>query len=462
MSELNIDITDIPGLLVLHLPLHGDNRGWFKENWQREKMIALGLPDFRPVQNNMSHNTRAGVTRGMHAEPWDKLISVATGRILGAWVDLRDGDSLGTVVTIEMGPETAVFVPRGVANGYQALEDGTTYTYLVNDHWSAEAKKSYTFVNLADPVLGINWPISLNDAELSEADRNHPPLSEVTPIRQPRTVVLGSNGQLGQALRPLLPDAEFTTRATLDLSDQASLDGFDWDNVSTIINAAAYTAVDAAEDAANRVQVWATNVSGVAHLTHIAAARRATLVHISSDYVFDGTKPRHTEDERVSPLSVYGITKAAADEIVASYPHHYLLRTSWVVGEGSNFVDTMASLARRGINPHVVSDQYGRLTFARDLAAAIVYVLETDVPFGTYNLSNEGPAQSWFDIATEIFTLLGARGTVIPTSTAEWGKDKNLAPRPTYSTLDLSRIEAAGFTPQDATVRLREYLGLTA
>ena len=137
MSDLSIDTTDIPGLLVLHLPLHGDNRGWFKENWQREKMTALGLPDFGPVQNNVSHNAQAGVTRGMHAEPWDKLVSVATGRILGAWVDLRDGNSFGNVVTVEMGPETAVFVPRGVANGYQALEDGTTYTYLVNDHWSS-------------------------------------------------------------------------------------------------------------------------------------------------------------------------------------------------------------------------------------------------------------------------------------------------------------------------------------
>lgn len=121
MSDLSIDTTDIPGLLVLHLPLHGDNRGWFKENWQREKMTALGMPDFGPVQNNMSHNSQAGVTRGMHAEPWDKLVSVANGRILGAWVDLRDGDSFGNVVTVEMGPETAVFVPQGVANGYQAL-----------------------------------------------------------------------------------------------------------------------------------------------------------------------------------------------------------------------------------------------------------------------------------------------------------------------------------------------------
>ena len=75
----------------IDLTVHGDNRGWFKENWQREKMVALGLPDFQPVQNNISFNDEVGVTRGIHAEPWDKFVSVATGRVFGAWVDLREG-----------------------------------------------------------------------------------------------------------------------------------------------------------------------------------------------------------------------------------------------------------------------------------------------------------------------------------------------------------------------------------
>ncbi len=121
MAQLTVRETQIEGLLVFELPLHGDARGWFKENWQRAKMLELGLPDFGPVQNNMSFNATAGSTRGLHAEPWDKMISLAHGRIFGAWVDLRPGAGFGTVFTHEMGPETAVFVPRGVANGYQAL-----------------------------------------------------------------------------------------------------------------------------------------------------------------------------------------------------------------------------------------------------------------------------------------------------------------------------------------------------
>ena len=142
--------------------MHADNRGWFKENWQRAKMVELGVPDFGPVQNNVSFNTTAGATRGIHAEPWDKFVSVARGRIFGAWVDLRPGPGFGTAFTLEMGVETAVFVPRGVGNAFQTLEDETAYSYLVNDHWSLAAKDSYTFVNLADETLAIDWPIPLD------------------------------------------------------------------------------------------------------------------------------------------------------------------------------------------------------------------------------------------------------------------------------------------------------------
>lgn len=181
-KELKVTKTNIPGLLVFDLPVHGDNRGWFKENWQRAKMTALGLPDFGPVQNNISFNAKKGVTRGIHAEPWDKYISIATGEIFGAWVDLRPGDSFGQVFTTRLDPSKAIYVPRGVGNSFQALQDGTAYTYLVNAHWSLEQKKTYTFVNLADPELNIQWPIPLVDSERSEADLHHPMLKDLSLI----------------------------------------------------------------------------------------------------------------------------------------------------------------------------------------------------------------------------------------------------------------------------------------
>lgn len=179
-DQLAVTETDIPGFYVIDLVLHGDSRGWFKENYQKEKLEALGLPAFDIVQNNFSYNAEKGVTRGLHAEPWEKFISVANGKVFGAWVDLRKGDSFGTVFTMEITPDKAVFVPRGVANSYQTLEDNITYTYLVNAHWSPDAQ--YAALNLFDPAVGIAWPIPEDQAIVSEKDTKNPLLADVTPM----------------------------------------------------------------------------------------------------------------------------------------------------------------------------------------------------------------------------------------------------------------------------------------
>jgi len=179
-GQLAVRETVIPGLLVVDLVLHGDARGWFKENYQKEKMEALGLPAFEAVQNNFSFNQEVGVTRGLHAEPWEKYTSLANGRAFCAWVDLRKGDSFGKLFTMEITPDTAVFVPRGVANSYQTLEPGMTYTYLVNAHWSPDAE--YAAANLFDPALGIDWPIGREQAILSDKDRANPLLADVKPM----------------------------------------------------------------------------------------------------------------------------------------------------------------------------------------------------------------------------------------------------------------------------------------
>lgn len=175
--ELAIHTTPIPGLYEIDLVLHSDNRGWFKENYQRAKLEALSLPVFTIVQNNMSYNEEVGVTRGLHAEPWEKYISVANGRVFGAWVDLRPGESFGVTYALEITPGKAVFVPRGVANGYQTLEPHVTYTYLVNEHWSPDAQ--YTFVNLFDPEINLHWPIGRDRAIISDKDAAHPTLAAV-------------------------------------------------------------------------------------------------------------------------------------------------------------------------------------------------------------------------------------------------------------------------------------------
>ena len=450
--------TTIDGLLLFDLDVHGDNRGWFKENWQREKMTAAGLPDFGPVQNNISFNATAGTTRGIHAEPWDKWVSVATGRIFGAWVDLREGDGFGRVFTAEIGPDRAIFVPRGVGNAFQVLEDGTAYTYLVNDHWSPDA--SYSFLNLADETVAIDWPISLDSAELSEKDRNHPRLADVTPVPPRRVLVIGANGQVGRALRSAYAGSahvEFATREDLDLTADIST-ARRWRDYGTIINAGAYTAVDAAET--DRAGAWAANATGVAALARVAAQNGITLVHVSSDYVFDGSAGPYSEADPVAPVGVYGQSKAAGDIAATTVPRHYVVRTSWVIGDGSNFVRTMASLASRGVDPSVVDDQVGRLTFASEIARAIRHLLDTDAPYGTYNVTGSGDPRSWFEIARRVFELTGHDAArVSPTSTADYYAGKTgIAPRPANSVLALDKITATGFDPADADESLVEYL----
>ncbi len=178
-------IDAIPGMIEFDIPVHGDNRGWFKENFQKEKMLPLGFPESFFKENKLQNNvslSRKGVLRGLHAEPWDKYISVAdNGRVLGSWVDLREGASFGHVYQTVIDASKGIYVPRGVANGFQVLSDTVSYSYLVNDYWALDLKPKYAFVNYADPALGIEWD-DVENAEVSEADKNHPLLKDVVPL----------------------------------------------------------------------------------------------------------------------------------------------------------------------------------------------------------------------------------------------------------------------------------------
>jgi dTDP-4-dehydrorhamnose 3,5-epimerase len=272
-------------------------------------------------------------------------------------------------------------------------------------------------------------------------------------------VIIGANGQLGTALRALYPNARAVDAAELDITNRAAVEDFDWNGVTYILNAAAYTNVDGAETLEGRRAAWAINADAVANLVAVAAQFDAVLVHISSDYVFDGTEQQHREDEGFSPLSVYGASKAAGDLVVSLAPKFYILRTSWVIGEGKNFVRTMLSVGQKGINPTVVSDQIGRLTFTSELVRAIDHLLKTNAPFGTYNVTNEGDPASWADITREIFKGAGYDLTVTDTTTAEYfaGKD-GIAPRPLNSTMDLSKLQATGLTSRDWHDDLKDYI----
>ena len=183
-------------------------------------------------------------------------------------------------------------------------------------------------------------------------------------------------------------------------------------------------------------------------------------MHYSSDYVFDGTSEVSSETDPIAPLGVYGQSKAAGDLAVQVLPRHYVLRTSWVIGDGANFVDTMTSLAQRGISPSVVDDQVGRLTFTQDLAAATDHLLTTGAPFGTYNCTSSGESRSWAAIAKDVFAARGRdRADVTPVTTDEYYAGKRaegvaISPRPARSTLALDKLESTGFTPRDGAEAL--------
>lgn len=272
-------------------------------------------------------------------------------------------------------------------------------------------------------------------------------------------VIIGANGQLGTALRRQYPEARAVDVAELDITDKKAVAAFDWTGVDVILNAAAYTNVDGAETKEGRVLAWKINADAAANLVAVAAQHDATLVHISTDYVFDGTKSLHDEEEDFSPLSVYGASKAAGDIAVSLTPKHYLLRTSWVIGEGKNFVGTMLSLSEKGVDPSVVSDQVGRLTFTSELVRAIHHLLMGQAEFGTYNVTNSGESASWAEVTREIFRLADYNGKVTDVTTEEYYQGKaGIAPRPFKSTLDLAKIKATGFESNDWKTDLAEYI----
>jgi len=186
-----------------------------------------------------------------------------------------------------------------------------------------------------------------------------------------KALIVGANGQLGQELRALFPQAQAVDFKELDISDSGAVQNYDWSKFEIILNAAAYTKVDESETPEGMVKAWMVNALGVANLASAARQHRLSLVHVSTDYVFDGLKQgEYSEDNPIKPQSNYGRSKAAGDLAATSAPNHYLIRTSWVIGKGPNFVRTMLKLGSERNEVSVVDDQQGRPTFASDLAAS--------------------------------------------------------------------------------------------
>lgn len=274
-----------------------------------------------------------------------------------------------------------------------------------------------------------------------------------------KILITGAQGQLGTELRHLLDARGITYRATdakdLDITDEAAVNQYFADYQPDLVyHCAAYTAVDKAEDEAKALNQL-VNVDGTRNLAKAAAKVDATLVYISTDYVFDGdSKEIYTVDDQPAPRNEYGRAKYEGEQQVQKYlKKYYIIRTSWVFGEyGHNFVYTMLNLAKTHQELTVVDDQYGRPSWTKTLAEFMTFAVDQHLDYGIYHLSNDNSC-NWYEFASAILTDKDV--TVKPVSSAEYPQK---AWRPRHSILDLSKTKATGFeipTWQDA---LKDFL----
>ncbi|MBZ4192328.1 dTDP-4-dehydrorhamnose reductase [Niabella beijingensis] len=261
-----------------------------------------------------------------------------------------------------------------------------------------------------------------------------------------KILVTGSNGQLGSELREQAAEhagwvIDFTDRSRLPLTEeQAVLDYFEQFRPQYCINCAAYTAVDKAEQPQEQTEARKVNALAVGYLAKACARYGTKLIHISTDYVFDGTASRpYRSSDPTHPINVYGTTKLEGELLAAQYTDAVIIRTAWVYSSfGKNFVKTMIRLMAEKPSINVVADQYGSPTYAGDLAAAILSIVQSGnwVP-GVYHYSNEGKI-SWFEFATAIGKYINSPCVVSPIPSSAYPTP---ARRPAYSVLDKTAIK---------------------
>jgi dTDP-4-dehydrorhamnose reductase len=275
--------------------------------------------------------------------------------------------------------------------------------------------------------------------------------------RDPVVLVTGSGGQVGRALRPLLPKARFLSRTELDTTDASSV-GAAIEGTEAVIHLAAMTHVDDCEVETERA--WAVNAEGTRHVAEAAAEEGARLVYVSTDYVFDGTKQgEYVEDDPPKPINVYGRTKLEGERHARTVPGAAIVRTSWVIGEGRNFVRTIVSAARDGRALRVVDDQRGRPSFADDLARAIVYLLEHEIE-GVINVAGDEEPCTWADLAELAVRAVGLDSAVEHVDTETYARvaGRVIAPRPTNSVLSLEKARRLGVPLADWRTSLEGYV----
>ncbi|MFA5197269.1 MAG: dTDP-4-dehydrorhamnose reductase [Patescibacteria group bacterium] len=261
-----------------------------------------------------------------------------------------------------------------------------------------------------------------------------------------KILITGGNGQLGLALKDVLAKEEIllTDTDNMDITEPSQIERIFADFKPThLIHGAAMTNVDGCEE--NPELAQKVNADGTKKLAEACKKHKCRMIYVSTDYVFDGKKQEsYTEKDKTNPQSVYGKTKLDGEKHTLELPNSYVVRTSWVYGEGKNFVRTMLALSEKMEEVRVVNDQFGRPTYAPDLARAIYDIIQKNPMTGIYNVTGDGSVISWADFAREIFKIASKKTKVVGISTEEYLSqypDKKIALRPEYSSLDLEKIK---------------------
>lgn len=273
-------------------------------------------------------------------------------------------------------------------------------------------------------------------------------------------LVLGANGQLGQELQKLLKERslEFTAydSKSLDITDKSAIVAkVEQDNPDVILDAAAYTKVDLAEDDGKEAN-WLVNAVGTCNVAEVAEQFNIQLVYVSTDYVFEGTLDgEYSEQDIVNPQNEYGRAKLAGEfAVLNSKANAFIIRTSWVFGEfGNNFVYTMQRLAESHPRLTVVNDQFGRPTWTRTLAEFMLHLIDVQAEKGIYHLSNDNQA-TWYEFAREI--LKDTDVEVAPVTSDEFPQK---AYRPKHSVMSLEKAKSTGFVIPTWQEALSDFLG---
>ncbi|MFM1783984.1 MAG: hypothetical protein RLZZ579_261, partial [Actinomycetota bacterium] len=317
----------------------------------------------------------------------------------------------------------------------------------------------YKAINPFDTQLSIRWPISKKSSILSEKDAANPGLSELTSGATYSGYIFGANGQLGRELTKNFAGLRALQRSEVDVSSLQHLADVTIQPSDIVINAAAFTAVDAAETPAGIASAFEANVLGVQNLSNACSKAGATLIQFSTDYVFDGGKVgpnRPTDLPR--PLNVYGLSKSAGEAIAMSNPKTYIVRTSWVYGDGSNFVRSIFMAAQKRKEIRVVQDQVGRPTSTARLSQATKFLIDQNLPFGIYHVTDAGPLVSRYELAVFIYEYLQVPGSLVtPVDSSETAL-QSAAQRPLNSDLG-DQNEHLGI-PDSWKLKVPSYLNL--